>query len=64
MRSKKFLIIGFITFIIALILEIGKVRGSIGIVKFNSSYCNTAITILAFIGIDVLIKYTIDNYYR
>ena len=62
MRSKKFLLIGFITFIIALILEIGKVRGSIGIIKFNSSYCNTAIIIVSFIGIAALTYYTIDNY--
>ena len=63
MKNKKFLIIGYIILIIVLMGEIGAVMQDIGIVKFNSSYCNLAIIILAFIGIAAVIYYIIDNYY-
>ena len=55
MNNKKFLIIVYIILIIGLIGEIGTVMQDIGIVKFNSSYCNLAIIILSFIGIAAVI---------
>ena len=63
MNNKKFLIIVYIILIIGLIGEIGTVMQDIGIVKFNSSYCNLAIILLSFIGIAAVIYYIIDNYY-
>lgn len=43
---------------------IGAAIQSIGIVKFNTSYCNLAIIILGLFGIAAIIYYIIDNYYR
>lgn len=63
MNNKKFLIIVYIILIIGLIGEIGTVMQDIGIIKFNSSYCNLAIIIVSFIGIAAVIYYIIDNYY-
>lgn len=61
MNNKKFLIIVYIILITVLMGEIGAVMQDIGIVKFNSSYCNLAIIILSFIGIAAVIYYIIDD---